>query len=129
MASKKILVTGANGQLGCEIRQLTSRYPHFEFVFADRTELSIENQAKVEEYFNNLKPFACINCAAYTAVDKAESEKERAHIVNAQAVGFLASACFKNEVLLVHLSTDYVFDGSSSIPYKETDETNPINHY
>jgi dTDP-4-dehydrorhamnose reductase len=129
MASEKILVTGANGQLGRELRQLTSRYPHFEFVFADRTELSIENEFKVEAYFNTLKPFACINCAAYTAVDKAESEKEQAYMVNALAVEFLASACFKNEVLFVHISTDYVFDGASSIPYKETDETNPINYY
>ena len=129
MSAKKILVTGANGQLGKEIQVLASAYAQYEFVFADRTILPIEQQSKVNEFFSQVKPFACINCAAYTAVDKAESEKDRANEVNADAVSFLAEACSTHRALFIHISTDYVFDGTSSIPYKEEDDTDPVNHY
>jgi dTDP-4-dehydrorhamnose reductase len=129
MAAKKILVTGANGQLGKEIQRLAPAYPQYEFVFADRTVLPIEDQSRVNDFFSHWKPYACINCAAYTAVDKAESEKDRANVINADAVGFLAEASAAHGSLFIHISTDYVFNGNSSIPYKEDDATEPINHY
>lgn len=129
MASKKILVTGANGQLGKEFQRLKQDYPQFDFVFADRTVLPIEQQSKVNDFFSHMKPYACINCAAYTAVDKAESESEIAIKVNATAVGYLATAASVNNCLFIHVSTDYVFDGESSVPYKETDRINPVNMY
>src|SRR5689334_22336049 len=110
MAAKKILVTGANGQLGREFQRLKTEYPQFEFLFADRNQLPIEQQANVAEYFKLEKPFACVNCAAYTAVDKAESEFEKAIIVNARAVGDLATSSFANNCHFIHVSTDYVFD-------------------
>src|SRR5690349_14955538 len=129
MTAKKILVTGANGQLGKEIQRLVSAYEQYEFVFADRTGLPIEQESRVKDFFSQLKPYACINCAAYTAVDKAESEKDRANEVNADAVGYLANASSTNGTLFIHISTDYVFNGNSSIPYKEEDQTEPVNHY
>jgi dTDP-4-dehydrorhamnose reductase len=129
MSAKIILVTGANGQLGKEIQTLASTYPQYEFVFADRTVLPVEQQSKVNDFFSRVNLYACVNCAAYTAVDKAESEKEKAIAVNADAVAFLAEACFKQQALFIHISTDYVFDGTSSIPYKEQDDTEPVNHY
>jgi len=129
MAAKKILITGANGQLGREFQGLKTEYPQFEFLFADRNQLPIEQQANVAEYFKLEKPFACVNCAAYTAVDKAESEFEKAIIVNARAVGDLATSSFANNCHFIHVSTDYVFDGNSSVPYKETDAVNPVNKY
>jgi dTDP-4-dehydrorhamnose reductase len=129
MPSNKILVTGANGQLGKDMRALEIKYAQYDFVFADHSELPIEDESKVDEYVKQLQPFALVNCAAYTAVDRAESEKEKAELINAKAVGFLAAACHENKSLFIHVSTDYVFDGKSSVPYKENDETNPVNHY
>lgn len=126
---KKILVTGANGQLGQCIKDAALTYPDLDVTFATRNELSIENNQAVLEYFRKNKFDYCINTAAYTNVEKAESESDAAFSVNAEAVKSLAEACKKNDVVLLHVSTDYVFDGKKGTPYVETDITNPINVY
>lgn len=124
-----ILVTGSNGQLGKELKVLADHYPQFRFVFASREDLKIHHYGLVENYFIATKPNYCINCAAYTAVDKAENEKDAAMLVNAEAVGNLAAVCKKYQTKFIHISTDYVFDGESEVPYKEDDPTHPINTY
>ena len=129
MVYKNILVTGANGQLGRELRGLEENFPNYKFIFTDLQELSIEDASAVKNFFRLQPLFACINCAAYTAVDKAETEKENAARANADAVGYLAEACNQFNSLLIHISTDYVFDGNSEIPYREDDTPNPVNHY
>jgi dTDP-4-dehydrorhamnose reductase len=130
MQSTKIFVTGANGQLGRELRVLATDTPQdFNFFFFDRATLPIEDPDASRAFLAREKPQWLINCAAYTAVDKAESEKETAWLINGDAVGFLAGACRKNNTCLIHISTDYVFDGSSATPLKETDPTSPINTY
>ncbi len=123
-----ILVTGANGQLGNELRTLTSAYPNFNFIFTDIAELDITNFEDVNAFITSNQIDTVINCAAYTAVDKAETEIEMAWKINAQAVQNLAKACGDNK-LLVHISTDYVFDGKGHRPYNEDKETNPISAY
>ncbi len=129
MAKPVILITGANGQLGQEFHRLSVNYPAFDFLFAGRAELPIEDEQQLEDYFREHQPAYCVNCAAYTAVDKAEQDKEGAYRTNAVAVGMLASVCASAGARLVHISTDYVFDGRSPVPYKESDETNPVNCY
>ncbi|HET9056472.1 MAG TPA: dTDP-4-dehydrorhamnose reductase [Chitinophagaceae bacterium] len=124
-----ILVTGANGQLGKELRDVASSYPQYQFIFLSREDLPIHHFELVRNFFEALRPDFCINCAAYTAVDKAELEKELAFQVNGEAVGVLAAVCKKKSTRFIHISTDYVFDGSATIPYKETSATNPLNIY
>ena len=124
-----ILVTGANGQLGMELRTASAAFPQYDFIFLSRSQLAIEDTEALEKVFSKQQPEYCINCAAYTAVDKAEVEKDQAFLVNATAVGLLANACNKFQTKLVHVSTDYVFNGQSTVPYKETDDTDPINVY
>jgi dTDP-4-dehydrorhamnose reductase len=124
MPSAKIFVTGANGQLGRELRDLAP-----ESFFYDRATLPVEDPDASQAFLAREKPQWLINCAAYTAVDKAETEKESAYQINGDAVGYLADACRKNNTRLIHISTDYVFDGSSATPLKETDPTAPINTY
>jgi dTDP-4-dehydrorhamnose reductase len=126
---QKIIVTGAGGQLGQELQVLASTFPSFDFIFADRGQLPINDLARVSAFFNEYKPDWCINCAAYTAVDKAESEKEAAFGINGDAPGYLARACQSTGARLIHISTDYVFDGSSATALKEDDSTAPINVY
>jgi dTDP-4-dehydrorhamnose reductase len=129
MSSINLLVTGADGQLGKELRKLAPAYEAFHFDFLSRKDLPIENSSAVLDYFSRKKPSFCINCAAYTAVDKAESEKEIAFEVNASGTASLASACAHFQTKFIHISTDYVFDGNSSLPLKEDDPANPINVY
>ena len=129
MRSQKIFVTGANGQLGRELRALCADFPAFDFFFFDRAALPIEDADALEAFFSRERPAWCINCAAYTAVDKAEAERESAFLINGDAVGYLAAACRKHQTRLIHLSTDYVFDGRSAMALKETDPTGPINTY
>ena len=125
----KILVTGANGQVGKELQDLCSSYPQFEFSFLAKDDMPIDNFELVRNTFIGIKPDYCINCAAYTAVDKAESEKDLAHLVNGEAAGVLAAVCKENNTGLVHISTDYVFDGKAKQPYKEDDQVNPKSVY
>lgn len=129
MQQKKILVTGAGGQLGRELQVLAAAIGPFDFIFADRKQLAVEDQGAVDKFFKEQLPAICINCAAYTAVDKAESEKEAAFRINGDAPGYLANACRNTGARFIHISTDYVFDGSSAIPLKEEDGTHPINVY
>jgi dTDP-4-dehydrorhamnose reductase len=124
-----ILVTGANGQMGNEFQVLAPNFPDYQFLFVAKEELSIADASALEEYFSAHSINFCINCAAYTAVDKAESEEENAFLINATAVANLASVCHKKNAQLIHISTDYVFDGTASQPYKETDNTNPVSVY
>jgi dTDP-4-dehydrorhamnose reductase len=125
----KILVTGANGQLGCELRALATQHTPFEFIFLSHHEMPINDAATVNHLFNTLHPAYCINCAAYTAVDKAEKEKEMAIAINGEAPGILAHAARMQQCKLLHISTDYVFNGMGTVPYKETDATAPTSVY
>ena len=129
IAGNKILITGANGQLGKELRQIASKYDQFEFIFLSREDLPIHHFEMVRHYFSVYHPVFLINCAAYTAVDRAESEKDLAYQVNAEAVGVLAAVCKENNCRFIHISTDYVFDGNAKTPYKEDVETNPQTIY
>lgn len=123
-----ILVTGSNGQLGSEIKELSSLYPH-NFFFTCKDNLDITNAEAIEAFILKNTITAIINCAAYTAVDKAESERENADKINHQAVKYLATIAKENNIKLIHISTDYVFDGTNYKPYKETDSTNPGSVY
>ncbi len=126
---KKILVTGANGQLGMEFREIAFGFPAFEFVFVSRDELAIDNPEALQLFFDNNRIDYCINCAAYTAVDKAEAEQETAMSINAIAVGALADYCKQQNAVFIHFSTDYVFNGNAAAPYKPEDKTDPVNFY
>lgn len=125
----KILVTGANGQLGKELQIIAPAYGDFDFVFLSKKDLPIHEAERVKQFFATTRPAFCINCAAYTAVDKAETEKDAAFLVNGEAVGVLAEACAGFNTRFIHISTDYVFDGNSSMPLKEEDATDPLNIY
>ena len=126
---KNILVTGANGQLGMEFRSLADQYPRFRFLFVTKEQLPINDTAAIDHYFSSNNIDYCINCAAYTAVDKAETENETAFEINGYAAGSLAAICKKQHTTFIHFSTDYVFNGEAKVPYKETDETDPVNSY
>ena len=124
-----ILVTGSNGQLGSEIKDLAANYADFNCYFTDSIDLDICNSGTLEHYIKDNKIEAVINCAAYTAVDKAEQEAELAEKVNSEGVLNLVNALAKVNGKLIHISTDYVFDGNSFVPYKELDEVNPMGVY
>lgn len=129
MSTSTILITGANGQLGKEFSVLADAYPSYKFVFSDKEDLPIDSREAIKKAFQQHQPAYCINCAAYTAVDKAETDWETAFKINGNAVGLLADMCNLYSTKLVHISTDYVFDGNSQIPYKEDDSTAPVNTY
>ena len=126
---KKIIVTGSNGQLGKELQRICNTLKGFEFTFLSRSDMPINQFELVRHIFNTIKPDYCINCAAYTAVDKAEEEKDLAFEINGESVGVLAAICLENESRFIHISSDYVFDGQGQKPYLETDETSPVNTY
>ena len=128
-SQKNILITGANGQIGQEFQQLEKNFPSLNFLFVSKNELSIADENAVNTFFKNKQIDICINCAAYTAVDKAETDKETAIAVNAIAVGYLAKACKNHNAKFIHISTDYVFDGKGIKPFTENDQTNPVNFY
>ena len=124
-----ILVTGSNGQLGSEIKDIALNYKNFNFFFKDLPELDICNGDQLGAFFTENKINTVINCAAYTAVDKAEEDEIIAEKVNAEGVLNLVNAVGKTDGKLIHISTDYVFDGNSFVPYKELDDVNPIGVY
>lgn len=129
MSKIKVLVVGSKGQLGSEIQYLAAAYHEINFNFMDSKTLDITNAKDVLDFFKDNSFDYCINCAGYTDVEKAEEERETAYKVNVDGVNNLALNCLKHKVTLIHISTDYVFDGSASIPYKENDKTNPLNYY
>lgn len=125
----KILVTGAGGQLGSELKELSASYPDISFDFTDVAELDITDRTACEKYMRALHPDFVINCAAYTAVDKAESDKDKARLLNVDSVDNLVAASKQAEAYFMHISTDYVFDGQSYRPYRETDAVCPRSEY
>jgi dTDP-4-dehydrorhamnose reductase len=129
MSSNKILVTGSNGQLGSELKELASSYPQFKFLFFDREQFPLSDSVIVQRIIAEHQPAYLINCAAYTAVDKAESEIDFANEINGTAVGVLASAAKRTGAKFIHISTDYVFKGNASEPRKEDDKVDPLNAY
>lgn len=126
---KTILVTGAGGQLAQCFKKIASDYPDFDFLFVTSEEMDISNKCQVHQLFAAKEIDYCINCAAYTKVEDAEDENELAFKINAEGVKNLAEVCKTSGTVLIHFSTDYVFDGTSTKPYSETDKTNPINVY
>lgn len=129
MASKRILVTGANGQVGKALQELAVLHPEITFFFQGREDMPLTNFEIMRTVFHTIHPDVLINCAAYTAVDQAEQEKDLAFQVNAEAVGVMAALCHEHRCRFIHISTDYVFAGNASQPYLETDITGPLNVY
>ncbi len=129
MSIQKILITGANGQLGWELSQLVTNYPAFEFILVDRSQLDLSNPATFESVIQKIAPDCIINTAAYTAVDKSETEKELAYTVNAYAVEKLASICKERSIPFITYSTDYVFNGTANEPYLTDMKVDPVNYY
>ena len=124
-----VLVTGAGGQLGQSLQFIAKKYPEINFVFCDSKKLDITNKFAAEAVFNKTTPDFCINAAAYTAVDKAEVEYEKANLINVTGPKNLAEICKHHNTILLHVSTDFVFDGIKKTPYKEIDNTNPNGVY
>ncbi|MBS1626896.1 MAG: dTDP-4-dehydrorhamnose reductase [Bacteroidetes bacterium] len=125
-----IIVAGKNGQLGYELQRLHNSYAQqFNFLFVGREELDLNNIHSIINFFQQNKPSYFINCAAYTAVDKAETEKDSSFNINALAVGELAKQCAAINCKFITVSTDYVFDGTKNTPYETTDATYPLNQY
>jgi dTDP-4-dehydrorhamnose reductase len=126
---KKILVTGADGQLGLSIRNLAGLYPGLNFLYIDINDLDITDVVALSGFIRKNRPDVIVNCAAYTAVDKAEEETEKAMLINAVAVKNLAGLSKELGISLIHISTDYVFDGKAGKPYSESDQPNPVSVY
>ena len=126
---KRVLVTGANGQLGLSLQDIANNYPDLEFIFKNRSDFDITNKDQGEKIISSVKFDYCINCAAYTNVEQAERTPEVAYTINVEGVKNMAMACKENNVTLIHISTDYVFDGEKETPYTIEDQPNPINEY
>jgi dTDP-4-dehydrorhamnose reductase len=130
MSKPLIVVTGKNGQLGWEILQIADTIKDsFDFLFTGREDLDLSKPESIAPFFEKYQPDYFINCAAYTAVDKAEQENEMAYKTNAESVGLIAQYCSKIHAKLITISTDYVFDGNGVTPYTTETKTNPINYY
>ena len=126
---KTILVTGSSGQLGQSLKSLAVQYPQYQFTFISRDDLDLTQSKSIEDYFKQNQFDLIINCAAYTAVDNAEKQQELANSINYLAVKQLAEIAQQNSSILIHISTDYVFDGTSYKPYVEDNKTNPQSVY
>ena len=126
---KTILVTGASGQLGLCLQAVSSNFLNYNFLFKTSKHLDITDVSALKKAFSETRIDWLINCAAYTAVDKAEEEIEKAEKINARALSDLAKLCEIHKTKLIHISTDFVFDGDHYHPYKEDDEASPLNHY
>jgi len=124
-----VLVTGASGQLGQSLQFIAPNYPEITFHFYNSSELNITDLENCKTILNQTKPDFCINAAAYTAVDKAETEPEKAYAINVTGAENLAKVCKENNTVLLHISTDFVFDGNASKPYTEEDIPNPTGVY
>jgi len=124
-----IAVTGADGQIGSELQHISSEYDDYTFHFLNREKLDITNQKKISKFFQDERPNILINCAAYTAVDKAEEEKEKAKDINTTSAGFLAKACLEHDCKMIHYSTDYVYHLKTENALKESDNTTPKGIY
>jgi dTDP-4-dehydrorhamnose reductase len=124
-----VLVTGANGQLGKAIQFIAPNYLNINFVFCSSSDLDITNKENCITVFHTIKPDYCINAAAYTAVDKAESEPEKAKLINVVGAKNIAAACKEFDTKLIHVSTDFVFDGTKNAPYNELDFAKPNGVY
>ncbi len=125
----KILVTGSEGQLGKSIQSIVDSHKNIEFIFTDLKELDICDEGRVIRFLSEEKPDFLINCAGYTAVDHAEADARACFLLNSTAPGMLGKICQEFEIKFIHLSTDYVFSGNSSQPYREEDETHPSTVY
>ncbi len=123
------MVTGANGQLGCALRRLLDREMPGEAIYTDKQELDLTDAAAVENFIRDNEVTHIVNCAAYTAVDRAEEEKRECALINTDAVKNLAAAADLLGAKIIHISTDYVFDGTNHRPYRESDKVNPISQY
>ena len=124
-----ILVTGANGQLGSEIKNISKFYKKFQWIFTDVNEFDLSKIESISKKLDLVNPDIIVNCAAYTNVDKAELELDIAELVNFKAVDLISNWTSLNDAKLIHISTDYVFDGSSKVPLDESADTNPLNIY
>ncbi len=130
MAKPLVVVTGKNGQLGWELQQLVGQQQmQYDFLFTGREELDLSDPDLIHTFFQKHHPAYFINCAAYTAVDKAETEQDFAYTVNASSVGLLAAECARKDCVFITLSTDYVFDGKGTTPYATDHPTDPVNYY
>lgn len=126
--NRNILITGSNGQLGRALKKFSKNY-HFNFHFFSRKELDISDYERLNYFLEKFEINTVVNCAAYTNVDNAESNKSFCNKINNNAVGFLSDLCEKYNIRLIHISTDYVFDGQKCTPYTESDSINPLNYY
>ena len=128
-SQKSLLVIGKNGQLACSIAKISVEFSDLHITYSDRSELDLSELESIDNYFSQNHYDIIVNVAAYTAVEQAESEPELADLINHRAVTKLAEIALYQDSILIHISTDYVFDGTSSTPYKEEDPVNPINVY
>ena len=126
---KKVLVTGAGGQLGLAIKAAKAAYPGISFLFTGKKDLDVTSPKQIDLFYRARRFDFCVNAAAFTNVDKAEEEIPAAYLLNETAPRLLANACKSHNVFLVHVSTDYVFDGTKGTPYTIDDTPNPINVY
>jgi dTDP-4-dehydrorhamnose reductase len=133
MKKLRVILTGGNGQLGSSIQQVCkASYPEIKLVVTDRASIDVSQQGALEDYLKDKPstlPTIVLNAAAYTAVDKAEEEEDEAYDLNSFAPGYLALSCSQLDLMLIHISTDYVFDGHATTPYMEDSPTNPISVY
>ena len=129
MIQKNILVTGANGQLGRSLQDIQSMYANCAFYFTDIGTLDICDKKQIVEFVHSNRIGYILNCAAYTAVDKAEDDKENCMRINRDAIRYIGEVAAAERIKIIHVSTDYVFDGTQTRPYREEDTTNPVSVY